>query len=55
MSFPKKEMHVENKVKSLVLENIKDLAQKAWYFPSDENLAELLNAVEYLKKILKAD
>ena len=51
----KREIHVEDKVKSLVLENIKDLAQEAWCFPTDENIAELLNAVEYLKKILKAD
>ena len=44
---------IEEKVKTLVLEEIKNLADDAWRNPTDDNICKMFNAVEYLKKVLK--
>lgn len=44
---------IEEKVKKLILEEIKDLASIAWGSPTDDNICELFNTVEYLKKVLR--
>lgn len=44
---------IEEKVKKLILEEIKDLASIAWGSPTDDNICELFNTVEYLKKALR--
>ena len=46
---------IEEKVKTLVLEEIKNLADEAWRNPTDDNICKMFNAVEYLKKVLKND
>lgn len=46
---------IEEKVKTLVLEEIKNLADEAWCNPTDDNICKMFNAVEYLKKVLKND
>lgn len=45
----------EEKVKAVILEDIKDLANEAWCNPTDENLCALLNGVDFLKRVLKQD
>ena len=37
----------------MILEEIKNLADKACGNPTDDNICELFNAVEYLKTVLK--
>lgn len=44
---------IEEKVKKLILEQIKGLSVEAYDNPTDDNICELFNAVEYLKKVLK--
>ena len=44
---------IEEKVKTVILEEIKNLADKACGNPTDDNICELFNAVEYLKTVLK--
>lgn len=46
---------IEEKVKKLVLEQIKSWATEACNIPTDDNINKLFNVVEYLKKILKKD
>lgn len=46
---------IEEKVKKLILEEIKAWVTEACDNPTDDNICELFNAVEYLKKILKND
>lgn len=46
---------LEEKVKTLILEEIQKLASIAWGSPTDDNICELFNAVEYLKKVLEND
>lgn len=46
---------IEEKVKKLVLEQIKSWATEACNIPTDDNICKLFNVVEYLKKILKKD
>ena len=46
---------LEEKVKTIILEEIKNLADEAWCNPTDDNICKMLNAVEYLKKVLKND
>lgn len=48
-------MSVEEKVKTVILEEIKTLADEAWCNPTDDNICNMLNAMEYLKKIFKKD
>lgn len=44
---------VEEKVKTIILEEIKNLASITWSSPTDDNICELFNTVEYLKKVLR--
>lgn len=44
---------IEEKVKTVILEEIKNLADKACDNLTDDNICELFNAVEYLKTVLK--
>lgn len=46
---------IEKKVKTVILEEIKTLADEAWCNPTDDNICKMFNAVEYLKKVLKND
>lgn len=46
---------IEEKVKTIVLEEIRNLADDAWRNPTDDKICKMLNAVDYLKKILKND
>lgn len=48
-------MGIEEKVKIVILEEIKNLADEAWNKPTDDNICKMFNAVEYLKKVLKKD
>lgn len=48
-------MEIEEKVKIVILEEIKNLADEAWNKPTDDNICKMLNAIEYLKKVLKKD
>lgn len=50
-----KKKTTEEKVKAVILEDIKDLANEAWCNPTDENICELFNGIEFLKKVLKHD
>ena len=44
---------IEEKVKTVILEEIKTLANEAWCNPTDDNICKMFNAVEFLKKVLK--
>ena len=44
---------IEEKVKTIILEEIKTLANEAWCNPTDDNICKMFNAVEFLKKVLK--
>ena len=46
---------IEEKIKTLILEEIKASAIEACDNPTDDNISNVLNAVEYLKKVLKKD
>ena len=46
---------IEEKVKKLILEEIKTCAIEACDNPTDDNICKLFNIVEYLKKVLKND
>ena len=46
---------IEEKVKKLILEEIKSWAIEACGNPTDDNICKLFNVVEYLKKVLKND
>ena len=46
---------IEEKIKTLILEEIKVSAIDACNNPTDDNICKLFNVVEYLKKILKND
>lgn len=46
---------IEEKVKKLILEEIKSWAIEACGNPTDDNICKLFNVVEYLKKVLKKD
>lgn len=46
---------IEEKVKTVILEEIKTLANEAWRNPTDDNICKMFNAVEFLKKVLKND
>ena len=46
---------IEEKVKKLILEEIKTCAIEAYDNPTDDNICKLFNIVEYLKKVLKND
>lgn len=46
---------IEEKVKKLILEEIKVSAIDACNNPTDDNICKLFNVVEYLKKVLKND
>ena len=46
---------IEKKVKTVILEEIKTLANEAWCNPTDDNICKMFNAVEFLKKVLKND
>ena len=46
---------IEEKVKTVILEEIKTLANEAWCNPTDDNICKMFNAVEYLQKVLKKD
>lgn len=46
---------IEEKVKTIILEEVRNLADDAWCNPTDDNICKLFNAVEYLKKVLKND
>lgn len=46
---------IEEKVKKLILEEIKTLVIEACDNPTDDNICKLFNVVEYLKKVLKND
>lgn len=48
-------MSLEEKVKTVILEEIKTLTDKALCNPTDDNVCRMLNAIEYLKKVLKKD
>lgn len=43
---------LEEKVRTVILEDIKILADEAWRNPIDDNINKLYAAVEYLKKTL---
>lgn len=45
---------IHEKVKEVVLKEIKELAEQAWYKPTDDNVHNLFNAVEYLKQCYKS-
>ena len=44
---------IEEKVKTIILAEIKTLANEAWCNPTDDNICKMFNAVEFLKKVLK--
>ena len=46
---------IEEKVKKLILEEIKAWVIEACDNPTDDNICKLFNVVEYLKKVLKND
>lgn len=46
---------IEEKVRELILEEIKTLADNAWCNPTNDNIRKMLDTVEYLKKVLKID
>lgn len=46
---------IEEKIKTLILEEIKASAIDACDNPTDDNICKLFNVVEYLKKVLKND
>lgn len=46
---------IEEKVKKLILEEIKAWVNEACNNPTDDNICKLFNGVEYLKKVLKND
>ena len=46
---------IEEKVKTVILAEIKTLANEAWSTPTDDNICKMFNAVEFLKKVLKND
>lgn len=46
---------MEEKIKRIVLEEIKNSAIEAWSKPTDDNICKMFNNVEYLKKVLKND
>lgn len=46
---------IEEKIKTLILEEIKSWAIEACGNPTDDNICKLFNVVEYLKKVLKND
>lgn len=46
---------IEEKVKKLILEEIKTLVIEACDNPTDDNICKLFNVVEYLKKVPKND
>lgn len=46
---------IEEKVKTVILEEIKTLANEAWCNPTEDNICKMFNAVEFLKKVLKND
>ena len=46
---------IEEKVKTVILAEIKTLANEAWCNPTDDNICKMFNAVEFLKKVLKND
>lgn len=46
---------IEEKVRELILEEIKNLADNAWCNPTNDNIRKMLDTVEYLKKVQKID
>lgn len=46
---------LEEKVRTVILEDIKILADEAWRNPIDYNINKLFASVEYLKKTLNND
>ena len=46
---------IEEKVKTVILAEIKTLANEAWCNPTEDNICKMFNAVEFLKKVLKND
>lgn len=46
---------IEEKVRTVILEDIKILADEAWRNPIDYNINKLFASVEYLKKTLNND
>lgn len=44
---------IHEKVKEVVLKEIKELAEEAWCKPTDDNVCNLFEAVEYLKQCYK--
>lgn len=46
---------IEEKVRTVILEDIKILADEAWRNPVDYNINKLFASVEYLKKTLNND
>lgn len=46
---------LEEKVRTVILEDIKILADEAWRNPTDDNINKLSASVEYLKKTLNND
>ena len=47
--------NINKAVKIVALEGIKKLSNEAYNTPSDDNICNLLNAVDYFKEILKID
>lgn len=47
--------NINKAVKIVALEGIKKLLNEAYNTPSDDNICNLLNAVDYFKEILKID
>lgn len=45
---------IHEKVKEVVLKEIKELADEAWCNPTDDNVCNLFEAVEYLKQCYKS-
>lgn len=48
-------MKMEEKIKRIVLEEIKNSAIEAWSKPTDDNICKMFNNVDYLRKVLKND
>ena len=46
---------IKEKVKTVILEEIKNLADNAWCNPTNDNIRKMLDTVEYLKKVLNID
>lgn len=46
---------IKEKVKTVILEEIKTLADNAWCNPTNDNIRKMLDTVEYLKKVLEID